>query len=244
MMQLKRILMLLAAVFLLSACAARYDYANGIALRLREIKGDKYTADVWVDVAFENGAAPASLKAESIDIRGIGGGFSDTLIPWRDMPENVRVFNFDTTSTSSIVNKEVKLIIKNVQAHDKEYTGQWELPIVLKVDNSSVQYTAEPSPERAKDITFDLIEVCPRSLHFEAHGEISNTENGQDRDIELVLQNGEKYHRIAGSTSITDDNDAISIKVTRELGTQIDIDSAAALIFDGIEYTLTKAKGQ
>lgn len=238
--------MLLATVLLLSACAARYDYANGIALRLREIKGDKYTADVWVDVAFENGVVPVHFDAEKVSVNGSVYSFnhSSSLLKLRDGPENVGVLILDDHSLKSLNNKDYTLVIENIDADGAKYPGKWELPFTIKNDNSSVLYTAEPkTPGNEHAVQFDTLELCPQSLHIEAQGTIKS-ETEPNYLLELVFSSGDRYHGHASSFRTDTDGGTSTIVGTVQFAAQIDNTAAAALIFDGIEYTLTKAKGK
>ncbi len=243
-MQLKRILMLLAAVFLLSSCAARYDYTNGIALRLRDTKGDKYTAEVWVDVAFEDGSRPIKVDLSKIIVSDkeallMSGGIQEY---WQGTPKNVITFKLTGRSINGLNNEDCTLIVQNVTADGKEYPGQWELPITIQNEERPALFSAAPkNPENADNLVFKRIEITPFSFYFEAEGKKLKNDHEVLGKVDVLLSNGEKA-LCRGSNGRVEGDKPFTLLNVLQFTNEIDVDSVAGFIADGVEYTLTKVE--
>ena len=235
-------MLLLAAVLLLCSCAARYDYQNGIALRLKEIKGDKYSAEVWVEVAFEDRSRPMRIEADRL---GTSFPFPEhktqqSLIPMVDGPENVGLIKHEIHDIKSINNQEYNFVAENISAEDKTYSGRWELPFTIKNDETSVYYTAVPKAEDKNQITFTVIEVCPYTLHFEATQPASMYKEQGDAEREVLFSNGEK-RKGSGSSEHREVNEStLNSTVNIRFGSEVDAGAVSGLMIDGVEYILTK----
>ena len=242
---MKRILALLAMVLLLSSCGVRYDYTNGIALRLREVKGDKYTAEVRVDMAFEDGSRPIKIDATRFTVKGIIPTLNrrgSQEYP-EDTPKNVVTLSFSGCSLDGVNDKECKLIVQNVNADGKEYPGQWELPITIQNKEHPTLFTATPKNPKTDSLVFKRIEITPYSFYFEAEGKKLKNENESWGEVDVLLTSGEKAARSASHGEI-DSEAPFTRENVLQFRHEIDVDSVAGFIAAGVEYTLTKANEQ
>lgn len=239
---MKRLLILLAAVLLLSSCSTRYDYQNGVALHLREIKGDKYSAEIWVEMVFEDGSLPTKIEADQLGVERIfpEHKVSQWLIPLRDGPKNVGLLKYEYNDDKSINNKDYTFVAENIYTEDKIYSGRWELPITIKNGETSVKYTAVPKAEDKNKITFMEIEVCPYTLRYEVVQPASMFNNEETTAPGVLFGNGEKRKGSGGSRHSEIDGDKLNSTVTIRFGSEVDINTVTGLVIDGVEYTLTK----
>ena len=241
---MKRILALLAMVLLFSSCGMRYDYTNGIALRLREIKGDKYTAEVRVDMAFEDGSRPIKVDVSKITINDkkallMSGGTQEYR---QDTPKNVITFKLAGHSVSGLNNKVCTVVVQNVTADGKEYPGQWELPITIQNKERPTLFSATPKNPKTDSLVFKRIEITPYSFYFEAEGKKLKNENESWGRVDVLLSNGEKA-LCSGSNGRVDGEEPFTWLNVAQFTNEIDVDSVAGFIADGVEYTLTKQEG-
>lgn len=240
---MKRLLLVLAVILLLCSCSVHYDYTNGVALRLREIEGDKYTAVVRVDMAFEDGSRPVKLDAETLTVKGVSPVLNrrGTQDYPEDTSKNVVTLTFSGCSLDGVNNKECKLIVQNIKADGREYPGQWELPFTIQNKEQPALFIAEPvKADEVDGITVKRIEVTPYSIYIEAEGKKAKDELKSWDEVEVLLANGKKIES-GNMHGEVESEEPFTRRYVNRFSHEIDVDSVAGLILDDVEYTLNKS---